>query len=824
MPHTPKNSLPLIGREEVLAELRQRLEDPEKDAAPVTLLVGSEGVGKSTLLHEAVKWAHEKGVLVLEGRALPKEVPQPYSLMLEAIRSVPSRKERVEDAKILPREMGLAGLGVRRSSWGGKASLPPPLALVALTPTFRSAEEREARLLQALSEGKGHVEQRRREIFDGLVNYLEDLGADHQLLLALEDLHLGDEESLDFLEYLAKRMGENHIRLVGTVLPTLEQPPAVQTLVDTLSADGLLHTVEVRPLTEAETQEYIGLLAPGLSFSEAIVTRWYLTTEGNPRFLERLVLGEIASLGPAAEGSGKIVDLPRGEMARLALHLDVRELKENERDVLSFACVLGKRFPFATLQKSSGEEEERLAEVLESLIHSGIIRETGDENYEFIEDKIRKEVYGNLDETRRRTLHRRVAEVLEKQPITGPQSVYELAQHWYMAGVDAKSLDYNLRAADLAKAAQAPEVAIVHLERALEVFPRLHPEETTGHVSLVVDLALQLDSMGEIERGVTLITSNMESAQRAKKPLPTREVARLYLYLGRLYLHGGELQKSGPILDDAIKILGAMEKEAALLGNAHRIRGSVAFYSGDYPLAQEHYVIALRLLESVGNPVDVARVRISLGNVQSLQPEVPLAKVESLYLSAAKVLEEHGNPGEAALAINNMGLVHMNAGDFPAAIRLMEQALKIADKDKNPRTMGWIECNLCDALIRDHQLQRAEAENRKAKEFISKVGDKLGFISIHMNGGRILIEEGDYARAEASIMDALQLARAGSLTPDEVEALLRLADIAARKGDAEGARKRLAEMDPARMAKVRPDLAPDKEAVEKVLNALAPSQ
>jgi len=701
----------------------------------------------------------------------------------------------------------------------GRESLPLPLAFVALTPSLETSEEREARLLRELTESKGHVEQRRRELFEGLTSYLEELGADHHLLLALEDIHLGDAESLDFLAYLAWRMGENHIRLVATSLPLSEQPPAVKSLMEGLVAAGLLHTVDVRPLTEDETRQYIGLLAPGLTFSESIMARWYSTTEGNPLFLERLVRGELANLGPAAASSGKIMDLPRGEEARMARHFQIRDLRENERHVLSYASVIGKRFPFSVLQKSSGEDEERLAETVESLIHRGIVRETGEEYLEFIDDNTRKEVYETLNVVRRRSLHQKVAEALESQTITGPQHVYDLAQHWYLAGADAKSLDYNLRAADLAKAAQAQHVTIVHLERAVEAFARLHPNDYTGQVSLAIDLALQTDAVGEIERGISIITSQLEGAKKAAD-FPLREEGRLKIFLGRLLVHGGELQKAGPTLEEAIAILGKMERESPLLANAHRLRGSVAFYSGDYPLAQDHYAIALKLLESSGTPLDVARVRLSLANVQSLQPNVSLSSVEALYLSAAKVLEEHGNPGEAALAINNMGLVHMNVKDFAAAIRLMEQALSTAEKGKDPRTMGWIECNLCDALIRDHQLQRAEEMNKQAEGHISKVGDKLGFISIHMNGGRILTEQGDFARAEASIMEAYRLAQKGELIPDELEALLRLADIAARRGDAEGARKRLAEIDPVQMEKVRPDLAADKVAVEKAISEI----
>jgi tetratricopeptide (TPR) repeat protein len=783
------------------------------------LLVGGEGVGKSTLLREVVKWEHKRGILVLEGRAVPTETPQPYSLLLEAVRSLPTNRAGTEDKKSLSRDLGLVGLGIRQSSWHGRIS-PTPLPLLAFTPSVKSKEEREAHLLEALSEGKGHVEQRRRELFDGLASYLEDLGTDNQLMLALEDIHLGDAESLDFLDYFARRMGERHIRLVATALPTPRQPPEVRTLVEALVKEGLLSTLEVRPLTVSETMSYIALLAPGRSFSDAVISQWHSVTEGNPLLLERLVREELAHPGVAAAMPRRIAGKPSAAEVPLVLQSQVRKVREDERQVLVYSSVLGNHFPFALLHEYSGEDEDHLSEVVDSLIHRGILRETGEEYLDFVDDGIRREVYGTLDPARRRQLHQKAAETLEAHDIAGPQRIYELAQHWYVAGVDEKSLDYNLRAADLAKAAQAPEVAMIHLERALEVFPRLHPQDPAGLVSLVADLALQLDGAGEVNRGVSLLTSNLEAAKRASGSFPPREMARLELFMGRLLIHTGELQKAELHLEGAIEVLGKMEQEAVLLGNAHRLRGSVAFYSGDYPLAQEHYAVALPLLEKAGTPLDVARMRISIANVMSLQPDVPLSTVESLYLSAAKVLEEQGSPGEAALSLNNMGLVHMNAEDFADAIRLMEQALQTAAKGNDPRTMGWIECNLCDALIRDHKLQRAQEVNRKAQGHISKVGDKLGIISIHMNEGRILTELGDFVPAEAAILEAYRLAKAGALVPDEIEALLRLADIAARRGDAEAARKRLAEMDPAQMAKVRPDLAHDKEAVEKLIERL----
>lgn len=806
MASSSRRDPPLIGRREVVEEVRRRLEEPRSARVTLLLLVGEGGVGKSTLLTHVLKEAEGHGALVLRGRALPMDLPQPFFVLQEALRSLPAHPS--PDAATTS---GVAGMGVL-----GMMGSPTmtPLGFLPFTSEGEGTQERETSLSEALATSAGRVEEGRTQLFERITNHLESLAADRLLVLALEDLHYADDASLEFLGHFARRIRGESIKVLATALPEAEQPARLKGHLEGLGREGFLQRLEVRRMTEGEAQEYIARLAGGRPIPAATITRWYSLTEGNPLFLEQLLRGELAQPAPAAGTASTPRTVPDGAELGQVLKRRVRTLNEADKKVLAYASVLGREFPFSLLHKASGEDEEKLAESVESLVRSGLLREKGNERYEFCDEDLRAETYTSLTEVRRRILHRKVAEALEATPEGDPHRLYELARHTYLAQSDDKALEYNRKAAALAATALAPETAALHLERALECYRRLHPGGGEEERALTMDLALQVDLTGEAERAAKLLETTLSTAHAAH--VKGREAGVLALTYARVLTHVGRYGEARPVIEEAIRELSTVE-EPRLLGNAYRVLASMDYYAAHYEAALASYQTCLALFEKVGGAVEAARAKLSVAEIQTMLGTTRSGQ-EELYRTAIAELKKLGEQGELAYALNNFGLLYSEQGRLDEAVQVLEEGLEAAEASHDPRRIGWLEFNLADVLIHSEKIERAQALNEKARQHLQRVGDKLGLCQVALNEARLMESRHDWDHAELALLEAFRLAREVGFEPDELECTFRMAEFLLRKGDLVTARARVNELEQRKFATIRPELAKEFATLQAALS------
>ncbi len=84
----------------------------------------------------------------------------------------------------------------------------------------------------------------------------------------------------------------------------------------------------------------------------------------------------------------------------------------NAQTLIQIAAVIGREFTFEVLARACDQSEDALVQGLDELWRKHIVREQGASAYDFSHDKIRVVAYAALSATRRRVLHRKVAEAL----------------------------------------------------------------------------------------------------------------------------------------------------------------------------------------------------------------------------------------------------------------------------------------------------------------------------------------------------------------------------------------------------------------------------
>jgi len=793
-----RSDRPLIGRLDVYQALVRRREEVLGGRGGITFLEGETGVGKSTILGALTQESALHDFRVVSARSEP-QAPAPFQLIRAVVRAV---------------DREAAALGATAAS-----SLAFPYVAQPVVTTSIAFGVGGAPAVLVQSGGSGEVASLFRSVALGdsyqadRVQLMEEMAAplfaladQVPLLVAIEDLQWTDEGSLDFLEFIAPRLESRRIWWIGTTPPFDRLELRARSGLDRLVTSGA-HRLLVRPLNEREVVDFVRWASPDRTTPPEQVHRWFAQTSGNPLFLEQLI--------GAAPVRGAQAPVPSADAAEFVRH-QIRSLSETERRVLTIAAVLGPKSRFAILTRTTDENEEALAETVERLVHRGLLRETESEVFEFPRQDLREELYAGLTETRRRILHRRVAEAIEAAGPREVESAFALARHYYLGRVDPKSLEYNRMAARLAADAFLPGMALVHLERALEAHRRCRADHPAEEIELLLEMVRQLRRVGELERAErTLRQITDRSDMMTAATLQQRDLLPLYLALVRS--DQGRWDEADRLVTELIRVRGEQEWDPHVRLVAVRLAGELAYFRGDYPSALRYHAEGLATTKAMGDARETLLEEVRYARSLSMRPGELEASIDRLRAAAA-ALERMGEKAEAAEAHIYIGVALGMTHQPEETLAAFEQALRLSREANDPRRMGWALFDIADTLHDLNRLDEAEAHNREAREQLERVGDRFGLAETYVYEGKIRRSRNDPDGAERALQEALAIFEEQNMEADIVEVLLRLAEVDATRQKWPQVREQLADLDRRRISELRPDLA---EAVEQ-LRALLP--
>jgi tetratricopeptide (TPR) repeat protein len=473
---------------------------------------------------------------------------------------------------------------------------------------------------------------------------------------------------------------------------------------------------------------------------------------------------------------------------------------------MSVASVLGKGFTFQLLLRASGEDEEHLAEITEHLVQRGILREGTDKRLEFVRDELRAEVYGSLTDTRRRLLHKKAADALEATGPADVATIFALARHFYLGKVDDRGQEYNRLAAEFAARSMSPAVARDHLERALECHRRARPLDRSGEVEIALELAVQLDRLGELKEGEALLQEILDHPERLTE-VSRRQQMLIRIYLAHLVTEQGRWDEAYGLTQELIDHPDTKANPVTLIA-VHRLRGEVQYYLGQYAESLTQHDAALAIARQIGDAREIALETVRRANVLGMIPG-RYDEAVSDYRQATDALIALGERGEAAYALLFLGIVQSQHGRNPDGLRSLERALELAEEAHDLRRIGWSLFNLADLLQEEGEIAVAEERLHRSRAVLEKIGDRFGVAQTHIIGGKILLRKRELPEAELELLEAYRLVRELHTPADELDVVLRLAEVAFARGDLRQATSRMEELSRRGIEKIRPDLMTD---------------
>jgi class 3 adenylate cyclase len=445
-----RTELPLLGRDQEMALLRERWRLAKAGEGQIVTVIGEGGIGKSRLVE-----------------ALQEQIAaEPHGRIYLQCSSYHT------DSALYPMIQGLA----RGARLAPEDSAETKLArLAAMFPA--AAIPLVAELMSLPGEPSPLPPgQRKDATIRLLIDRVLHLSEADPVLLVLEDAHWIDATTLELMTRLADSIGS--ARVLALVTARADFAPPWQT-----RAHATLLTLG--RLARADCAQLVADVAAAQGLTAETVAAIVAKTDGVPLFVEELTRSVMEQAG--GDGAAVPATLQDSLMARL-------DRLGPARETAQIASVIGRDFSFALLHAATGKREAELETALANLVAAGIVFPQGrsqDRGYSFKHALVRDAAYEGLLLSRRRDWHARVARAIEAQfPDTVANEPELLAQHFAAAGMAADACDYRIKAGDRAVSRSAYTEAIAHYNAGIAEAEKLPDDDATKRRQLALLLKL----------------------------------------------------------------------------------------------------------------------------------------------------------------------------------------------------------------------------------------------------------------------------------------------------------------------------------------------
>ncbi|MEX1246820.1 MAG: ABC transporter substrate-binding protein [Thermoanaerobaculia bacterium] len=517
-----------VGREKEFAELQRRLNTAIAGEGQFAVVAGEPGIGKTRLLEELKNLATVRKIRVVYGRFVEQDRSFSYQGFCELIEDYFQSRD--------------SGGSSERPDFSDLAS-----DLVALFPQLseigelRSAVSGDSRIAVPAEEKKA---EDRIQIFELIAKTLTRIAGGKPLVLILDNLH-GAEVSIEALQYIVRRLRPTPTLIVGSYRQTEtdKRHPLIRVL-ESFADDPRFVSITLPPFSPSEHRSLVESLVGAPRVSDELARRLRDATEGNPFFTRELVRSLVESGGIAKDDTGAWSFSKEAEISadvlpatiQQAVEKRIERLPQELRDLLSVASVLGKTFDSKDLE-TLAEEARDLDDDIDRLVREGMLeeeRESRGDRLTFSSGIVRDVLYAALSRRKRRSLHRKYAELVEKRNAGRLERVYpELVHHFSQADVPEKTVEYALKLAQKSldafsaeDAVRVAKIALDYLEDAEDAEDRKREGEARLLLAQGHRMAGNIDAaLREAEAAIRVLEAEKQGARAAAAVLLVAETA-----------------------------------------------------------------------------------------------------------------------------------------------------------------------------------------------------------------------------------------------------------------------------------------------------------
>jgi tetratricopeptide (TPR) repeat protein len=739
-----------VGRAAEVERLHAALDATTTGRGQVMVLLGEAGVGKSRLVAALGREAAGRGALLLVGRSHESERVLPFSPWIDALRA----GGVAADSRLL-NDLGRA--------WR--------VELHRLLPEIEPG---------AAASAPGRDPLR---LFDAIAR-LMGLAVTRTVVIVLEDLHWADDMSMRLFAFLGRRVSGLPVLLLGTVREEdAAREPGVRQVLDEIGREPGGSVLHVAPLSRAETGALTRALARPSTPAERLgrlAERIWRMSEGNP-FVVTEALRALAAGGVPEEPDRLPLPARVGNLVGNRLNA----LSDGSRAIAQVAAVIGRQFDFGLLCQASKLGEAQAADAVEELVRARVLHGVGDQ-LNFVHERIREVVLGQLPEPTRMLLHRHVAGSLEVAGRAHAEPDLDaLATHFRRGQVWLKAIEYLAKFAEQAAWRYAIEAAVAALREARELVEHLPKQDRdrTG-VDLALRLAHCLYFLGVHAEARQLLLGEQGRLARTGDPALA---GRYHFLLARCASLSGDHEEADrrarQALDDAERA-----GDTATRGHAYYLLAHEAYWTGRSREGVVHAEQAIELLERAGEQWWLGHawwiLCVNLAFLGELDRALEAAR------RAGAIGEGLGDQRLRSYAAWSTGWILGARGDATAAIAACREAVELApdpvSRTNARQALGYVWLEAGDS-------ERAIAELEPIVAELARLGVRRPYGLFAAYLAEAYRARGTREQARTTAAGALETTRALGYGYAEGVALRTLGRIALDEADPAAARTRLGE-------------------------------
>jgi class 3 adenylate cyclase/predicted ATPase len=746
-----------FGRREELKMARALVDAARAGHGVVLDVSGERGVGKSRLVEELSRYARRRGLAVLWGEALSYGRGVPYLPWLAVLRALLGFQEGERPAARRDKLVtALAEMDLEQ--W------------MPIVGDVLGLDVPETPLTASLS-----AQLRQQRFFDVVLQLIQGQAAHVPTLLVLDDVQWADAVSLDLAAYVARNVPDSPLLFVLIHWPDMARLPWRE-------GDGVRRGAEVvcRVLELAELSQ-----RASLDLARSILRRGQLSAplrrlileraQGNPLFVEEVtrVLRESDAIRLETSkgdrlvweiaGGAASVQVPTTLAGLIMGRLD--RLETGERRLLQVAAVIGVMFRASVLARvyPYDDLEGQLSERLAVLGRMDLTASELPDEYKFRQTLTQEVAYESLSFARRRALHVRVGEDIERHHSGDLAESYEvLARHFDEGRLFDKALIYLVKAGDKARDEFANQAALDDYQRALQVAAEL--EDVDSVASQVLDV---LEAMGDV---YLLVSRYPEAVERFQQAIAHRlcdarrcgdllrkvakayelqgqyeealgylaqghwvlsgseqdqrsvEMARIYGLSGWIHMRRGEIKVAVEDCEQGLAILAGQARDDSVLrdeADLHHTLGTVYVEQGRYARAAEAYQRSTDLRHHAGDLMGLARSFNNLALTAWSQGDLNGARD---YLQRSlEINQQIGDNYGLAFGYNNLGAVSYTTGDAEGALNYYHVAFSLRQRIGDNYGLAQTASNIAEAYLSLKQYDETRRYLQQAAALFEKM-------------------------------------------------------------------------------------------------------
>lgn len=656
-----------------MSQLRSWYGQALRGPAPLVLVEGEAGIGKSHLLRAFARWCDEQGARVILATCREADVGLPYAVLIRTLRSL------MRSASAASLSAALASPQIR----------PHLKVLCHLVPGLTDIV---AELSSDLADSDYFSTS---QVHAALVDLLRVVVQGQPLVIILDDIQWVDSATLTLGRVLYRQLLPLPVLMIGSYCP--DEAPPKHPLHDfriRLLRMGLLARMRLRPLDAESMRRLARALIPNLPDPE--LENWQQQGEDSPAVW-------------AARARALLVSQRVGSLLNGLREINewvVTRLEADARHLLEAAAILGVETDGETLSAIADVPAGRAPTLLKGLMRTRFLINDGG-LYAIADTQLARTLYEMLGSEQRRQLHLRAGQQLESTHRARPHVIAAmLARHYREARVPNLALHYLAIAADwarrclalreaedlyweaLGQAASLDDASAqtqiyaglgdVYLQQGDQIAARgnLHAALASAasaiqQAMIRVYLARSLGASGEYEAARAMLLSAQETLEREPNARASGVIALHLAWVEAM------LENDPAALEYARSALAAAEQahDDLLQADAALQLASLYHRQGMLDQACQTCLMSAQIRERFSDWAGCARVWACLGLIESdrQQPQeaiVCLARSADLY-------RQTGDSNAEAQARIHLAELYEAAGDLAKAVHEFRQVLML---------------------------------------------------------------------------------------------------------------------------------------------------